>query len=241
MYGDCQNSISADRRVYVSTIESVREEWKQLEAHDLHQISKKQDAANRALVSLRYWEGKKEHEKAEPHRHAYDQNISEFVTLVQDLREKKEELEPNFILRSIQAEVLFLRSALHHAEQCEAGIRNLGPIVPIRFTGWKGVLNHGSHHSTFEDDSPEDYHTNQPSPRQQPAFPQETHPYQSQEYQPQYQQHYQAAPPPPPIRTLPKVCGDGCDGGGHAGGGHAGGGRDDGDGGGRDGRDWWWS
>jgi hypothetical protein len=70
-------------------------------------------------------------QKAEPFRVAYEQNIADFVTQVQDLREKKEELEPQFILRCIQAEVLFLRSALKHAEQCEESIRRRTKIFGL--------------------------------------------------------------------------------------------------------------
>lgn len=62
IYGDSQSAIGADRHVYVASLEAVREEWKQLEAQDLHQIGKKQDAANRNIVTYRYWEGRKEHE-----------------------------------------------------------------------------------------------------------------------------------------------------------------------------------
>jgi len=61
-YGDCQSAIGADRHVYVAALEAVREEWKALESQDLHQISKKQDAANRNIVTFRYWESKKEPE-----------------------------------------------------------------------------------------------------------------------------------------------------------------------------------
>jgi len=139
LFGDAQSGIGADRHVYVAALEAIREEWKGLEAQDLHHISKKQEAANKNLVSYRYWEGRKEHDKSEPFRAGYEQNVADFVTQVQDLREKKEELEPNFILRAIQAEVLFLRSALQHAEQCEASIRRLGPVAPIRYSGWKGL------------------------------------------------------------------------------------------------------
>jgi len=139
LYGDCQRAIGADRHVYVAALEAVREEWKQLESQDLHQIAKKQENANRNLVTARYWEGRKEKEKAESFRVAYEQNVADFVTMTQDLREKKEELEPNFILRCIQAEVIFLRSAQQHTEQCEAAIRQLGPVTPIRYGGWKGV------------------------------------------------------------------------------------------------------
>lgn len=157
IYGDSQSSIGADRHVYVAALEAVREEWKQLEAQDLHQISKKQDAANRNIITYRYWEGRKEHEKAEPFRVAYEQNVADFVTQVQDLREKKEELEPQFILRCIQSEVLFLRSALQHAEQCEAAIRRLGPVTPVRFTGWRGLGGGGASYDTHSSSSTPHY------------------------------------------------------------------------------------
>jgi len=147
-FGDCQSGIGADRHVYVAALEAVREEWKGLEAQDLHQISKKQEAANKNLITFRYWESKKEHEKADPFKTQYEQNVADFVTQVQDLREKKEELEPQYILRCIQAEVLFLRSALQHAENCESKIRQLGPVTPIRFSGWSGIGGGGATYST---------------------------------------------------------------------------------------------
>jgi len=79
------------------------------------------------------------------------------------LREKKEELEPQFILRAIQAEVLFLRSALQHAEQCEAAIRKIGPVSPIRYSGWGGLGSGGSYSAPTSTNTTSHYEYEEPS------------------------------------------------------------------------------
>lgn len=63
----CKTLINFGSQEQVAALEAVREEWKQLEAQDLHQIAKKQDAACRNIVTYRYWESKKEHEVGKLH------------------------------------------------------------------------------------------------------------------------------------------------------------------------------
>jgi len=37
-----------------------------------------------------------------------------------------------------------LRSALMQAEECESAMRKLGPVIPVKYSGWKGLGNSGS-------------------------------------------------------------------------------------------------
>jgi len=62
--------------------------------------------------------------------------VSELVHLIHDLREKKEELVPGYILSAVQTEMEFHRKCLEELVKCENTIRSMGRVAPIRFAGY---------------------------------------------------------------------------------------------------------
>jgi len=66
----------------------------------------------------------------------YTHQITEFVEAVHHLRMHKENLHPQLMLRTLQAEASFYRQTLSHYEMCEGSIRGLGPVEPIKFPGF---------------------------------------------------------------------------------------------------------
>jgi len=59
------------------------------------------------------------------------------VHLIHDLREKKEELVPGYILSTVQSEMEFHRKCLEELVKCENTIRSMGRVTPTRFTGYE--------------------------------------------------------------------------------------------------------
>jgi len=57
--GDYKTSISGKRYQYQITLEEIKEEWKNLETTDLHNIKNKQDQSNRAISDSHFWSKKK--------------------------------------------------------------------------------------------------------------------------------------------------------------------------------------
>jgi hypothetical protein len=128
-WADKLASNAAARFQYQAAIDTCKEEWKQLETVDLSEIQKKQDMTNKALSDAKYWE-KKNPPKSQEFDFKYRQYVSEWIVAIHDLRIKKEEFIPQWILRNAQAEVLYLRTSLRLAETAEQTIRMMGPPKP---------------------------------------------------------------------------------------------------------------
>jgi len=105
--------------------------WKQLSKNDLKHIDTKLDHSNKALVSRQYYESNKDNQNAKDFDAKYSTLICEFVKLLHELREKKEVLHPQFVLRGLQAEIIMVRQLLLQAEQCSAAMLNFGAVDPI--------------------------------------------------------------------------------------------------------------
>eukprot|EP01128_Nolandella_sp_AFSM9_P007001 TRINITY_DN3726_c0_g1_i1.p1 TRINITY_DN3726_c0_g1~~TRINITY_DN3726_c0_g1_i1.p1 ORF type:complete len:160 (+),score=27.13 TRINITY_DN3726_c0_g1_i1:181-660(+) len=60
----------------------------------------------------------------------YQVLVREWCQQIHELRAKKEDLLPQYILRSLQAEVLYLRAVLQQTEATELAIRQMGPCTP---------------------------------------------------------------------------------------------------------------
>jgi len=121
----------------VLSLGSVLEEWKLLTKSDLKSINTKLEQANKFLVTRQYHESNKEMTQSKDFDQKYTTTIKEFVKLMQELREKKESLIPQFVLRSLQAEAIFFKGILVQAELCESALRTIGPCPPIKFEGFR--------------------------------------------------------------------------------------------------------
>lgn len=128
------NITSSNRFQMHAIFEEVKEEWKQLETVDLHELRVKQDQSNRAISDQQYWTSQKKPAKAAEYESKYKVLCAELVEMIHNLRMKKEELLPGYLLRIAQAQVVFAREFLKEAEALETEIRKLGPATPIPFT-----------------------------------------------------------------------------------------------------------
>jgi len=137
MYADCRAQVSSQRALLVVGLESVVNDWKVLSKTELSKIDSKLDQANKALVTSQYYQSNRDYIQAKQYDEKYATLINEVVYGVHELREKKENLHPELILRTLQAELSFFRQSLASFEMCENAIRQLGPVDPIRFTGFQ--------------------------------------------------------------------------------------------------------
>jgi len=128
-WADKLASNAAARFQYQAAIDTVKEEWRQLETVDLSELQKKQDMTNKSMSDAKYWE-KKNPPKSQEFDFKYRQYVSEWIVAIHELRIKKEEFIPQWILRNAQAEVLYLRASLKLAETAEQAIRMMGPPKP---------------------------------------------------------------------------------------------------------------
>jgi len=132
MYADFLTKASEARTAAYGHLNLVNEEWKFLSKNDLKQIETKLDQANKALVSRQYYESSKDNHNAREFDGKYATFITDFVKLLHELREKKESLHPQFVLRSLQAEIILTKQLLKEVELCAAAVLQLGPVDPIR-------------------------------------------------------------------------------------------------------------
>jgi len=143
LYGSLKTIIASNRFNYHATVEQIKEEWKGLETVDLKDIRVKQDQTNRAFSTKKYWEKEKKGAKAAEFDSRYKVFVAELVHLIHDLREKKEELLPGYILCTVQAEMEFHRKCLEELVKCENSIRTMGRVTPIKFTGYDQFVTVG--------------------------------------------------------------------------------------------------
>jgi ribosomal protein S24E len=136
LFGALETTTASNRYNLHAQIEQIKEEWKVMETVQLKDIRVKQDQMNRAWSTKRYWDKEKKAAKAAEFDSRYKVFVSEFVHLVHDLREKKEELLPGYLLSIVQAEMEFHRKTLEELVKCESTIRNMGRITPIPFNGY---------------------------------------------------------------------------------------------------------
>jgi len=136
LFGALQTTTASNRYNMHATIEQIKEEWKVMETVNLKDIRVKQDQMNRAWSTKKYWDKEKKAAKSAEFDSRYKVFVSEFVHLVHDLREKKEELLPGYLLSIVQAEMEFHRKTLEELVKCESTIRNMGRISPIPFNGY---------------------------------------------------------------------------------------------------------
>jgi len=134
LFAALQTSISSNRYNYHATVEQIKEEWKLMENVDLKDIRVKQDQTNRAWSTKKYWEKEKKGPKAAEFDSRYRVFVSELVHLIHDLREKKEDLLPGYMLSIVQSEMEFHRKCLEELVKCENTIRSMGRVTPIKFT-----------------------------------------------------------------------------------------------------------
>jgi len=134
LFAALETSISSNRYNYHATVEQIKEEWKMMENVDLKDIRVKQDQTNRAWSTKRYWEKERKGPKIAEFESRYKVFVSELVHLIHDLREKKEDLLPGYLLSIVQAEMEFHRKCLEELVKCENTIRTMGRVTPIKFT-----------------------------------------------------------------------------------------------------------
>jgi len=136
LYGAMLTTTASNRYNMHAQVEQIKEEWKSMENINLKDIRAKQDQMNKSWSTKRYWDKEKKAAKSAEFESRYKVFVSEFVHMVHDLREKKEELFPGYILSIVQAEMEFHRKTLEELVKCESTIRNMGRVSPISFTGY---------------------------------------------------------------------------------------------------------
>jgi len=139
MYGECRNHISEFTSNLAITMQGIVEDWKILSGSDIKAAESKLDSTNKVLVTRQYHEGNRDYVNAKIQDEKYIHGIHEFVQMIHTIREKKEVLHPQFLLRTLQAQHAFFCQAAKEIEMCEAAIRQLGPVDPIKFTGFQLV------------------------------------------------------------------------------------------------------
>jgi len=188
IYGDNQVALAALRFQYLAVIEGIKDEWKGMEANELKAISSRLDNANRSLCTWQYFDSNKEPQKAKDEDARYQVMANEIVAMVHELRVKKEQVEPQLVLRALQGQVVFFRQALMLAETAENSIRTLGPVTPAPFTGFQMPPSVAGA-STGEQLHQHSGTTSTPTSNY--ASPHTTNP------------AYGSAPPPPPVYATP--------------------------------------
>jgi len=136
LYAAVSTSIASNRYNYHAVTEQIKEEWKTMETVDLKDLRVKQDQTNRAWSTTKYWNKEKKTAKAAEFEARYKVFVSELVHQIHNLREKKEELFPGYILGIIQAEMEFHRKCLEELTKCENTVRNMGRVAPVKFNGY---------------------------------------------------------------------------------------------------------
>jgi len=136
IYADFLTKSSEVRKVSISQFSAIWEEWKSLSKKDFKNVESKLDAACKALVARQHYESSKDETQARDFDQKYNAAIYEYVKLLHELRERKESSHPAFVLRSLQSELLLVKNLLKEAENCEASIRQLGPVESIKFEGF---------------------------------------------------------------------------------------------------------
>jgi len=153
LYAALKTTIASNRYNYHATVEQIKEEWKVMETVDLKDIRVKQDQTNRAWSTKKYWEKEKKAAKMAEFDSRYRVFVSELIHLIHDLREKKEDLLPGYILSTVQTEMEFHRKCLDELVKCENAIRSMGRVTPIKFTQYDqfapGVIEGGPDAGVF--------------------------------------------------------------------------------------------
>lgn len=136
LYGESQIALSSLRFQFLAVLEGAKDEWKAMDSVELKALNHRIDNCNRSLCTWQYHQSSKDEQKAKDEDIRYQSMCNEIVQLVQELRMKKEALEPQLCLRILQAQVLFFRQATSLMEKSELDIRTLGPVTPVQFTGF---------------------------------------------------------------------------------------------------------
>jgi len=168
MYADARTQISASRAGYANNLQNIVADWKVLSKTELGKLEKMLDTANKSLVTRQYHEGDKNYIPAKQWDEKYSTQIIDFVNNVHAFRQQKEELHPQFILRSLQSEATLYRTIISQYEMCEAAIRTLGQVEPIRFPGFfmenrtytgatAGEVQHHNPYAGLSTSSPQGY------------------------------------------------------------------------------------
>jgi len=132
MYGDYLTKTNDIRSQSLTQFNLINEEWRSLSRTDLKNIETKLDQANKALVTRQYYESNKDPHNAKEWDGKYYSFIIDFVRLLHELREKKETLHPQFLLRSLQAELIMVRALVRECDMVSAAVLQFGPVDPIR-------------------------------------------------------------------------------------------------------------
>jgi len=138
LFGDYKSFSASKRFELQTTLETVKDEWKNLETTDIHNIRQKQDLANRACSDQHYWNKKSNAAQAKDKENKYRLYTAEVLNLIHELRMRKETVHPQYILRIVSAEAAFLRAIADRAEEVESQLREIGAVEPIMFHGVPG-------------------------------------------------------------------------------------------------------
>lgn len=137
IYGDAKTQVAAKRFQMQALFHEIREEWKDMEV-DLENIREKQDLANRNISDMTYFNKKGLYAQGKEKEQQYKMSSTELISLIHDLRMKKEKFIPQYLMRLASAEAEFYAFAAQIAQEVQRQLQNIGPVQPVLFEGVPG-------------------------------------------------------------------------------------------------------
>jgi len=132
---ELNNIVAGNRYNMHAQISLINEEWKKWETFALKEIRIRQDQLNHTWCEIKFWRKKGDHAKLSDCESRYKILTSEFVNLIHDIRKKKEEDIPTWLLAILQHELEFFSVTINHLAQIEEAIRSMGPVQSIEMPG----------------------------------------------------------------------------------------------------------
>eukprot|EP01124_Arcella_intermedia_P014322 TRINITY_DN2072_c0_g1_i1.p1 TRINITY_DN2072_c0_g1~~TRINITY_DN2072_c0_g1_i1.p1 ORF type:complete len:345 (-),score=103.97 TRINITY_DN2072_c0_g1_i1:51-1085(-) len=136
---DLNNAIAANRFNMHAQMGIVNEEWKKWETNALKEIRFKQDQLNHCWCEMKFWK-KKDTAKYGECESRYRILTADFVSLIHDIRKKKETDIPTWLLSCVQYELEFFTNAIPHIANIEQAIRSMGPVQAIEHPGMERFM-----------------------------------------------------------------------------------------------------
>jgi len=132
---ELNNILASNRYNMHAQINIINEEWKKWELMALKEIRWRQDQLNHCWCETKFWKKRGDVAKTGECESRYKILTSEFVALIHDIRKKKEEDIPTWLLSIIQYELEFYISTAPKISSVEQAVRSMGPVKAIEMPG----------------------------------------------------------------------------------------------------------
>jgi len=132
---ELNNMLASNRYNMHAQISIINEEWKKWETMALKEIRWRQDQLNHCWAETKFWRKRGDQAKMGECQSRYKVLTSEFVSLIHDIRKKKEEDIPTWLLSIIQYELEFYHSTAPKISSVEQAVRSMGPVQAIEMPG----------------------------------------------------------------------------------------------------------